>query len=211
MKTWIHFVCLALTASSSAPARAEPPQSCAEYRAWKRSFMLFEQEVVGRSCELVVEVVPVGTDRYRIKASFDWDSVDSGSTTRDRHVAEHFANGGRSRVEFESEAIADRRLHELAQGHVDMLHIPGRLRIGPSRAPVTFEARPASKGRFVGQVSTGFAALGIEPPRAAGGFVAKVRDPLRLSFELDVVAVSMKRALALRALYDDASLREVMR
>ncbi|MEL6546080.1 MAG: hypothetical protein AAFQ82_15740 [Myxococcota bacterium] len=201
----------ALMTALGIPARAAQPkiQSCAEYRVTKRSFLVTEQTVTGRTCEVLVSVSQVERDRYTLRGSFDWNTVDSGSSLRDSHVAEHFAHDGQSRVVFESDPISKDALGQLALGRAKP-RVNGHLTVGKQRASVVFELERVSVGRMRARAETGFEALGLEPPSAGAGVVAKVRDPLVLVLELDLVTVDMSTAPRLRALYDQPELAEAM-
>ena len=147
---------VAVFSGSALAAERKNPKSCAEYRATKRSFLVSEESVVGRSCEVAVAIAKTDRDAYTLRGVFDWTTVDSGSSLRDEHVAEHFTHEGRSEVLFESDPIPGESLRALAKGGRTTLPITGRLTVGGERSPIGFELSRTSVRQVRARAETSF-------------------------------------------------------
>ncbi|QDG53502.1 YceI family protein [Persicimonas caeni] len=195
---------LLLPSSGSAGGKLSPPKlqssqaACAGYAVEKRAFMVSRQRVEGESCSVSTRIEEVGKTLV-LEASFQPTSLDSGDRRRDEHVAGVLSSKRHKDIRFTSQKLAANEFAQWASSkHPKPLNVPGKLSVGGRTVPITFSVIRNSRG-LAGVVYTSFSKLGLEPPNAGGGVVAKVYDPLTIAFRVRLDKVDLSKAPVLRA------------
>lgn len=158
-------------------------EHCVAYRAKKTLFLVNNVYVVGRSCEVAVQVIPELDSRYRIEMSLPITSLKSGEVKRDQDVADLLKSKDEPELAFVSESLPQKEWQELAKKGKFVLK--GALKIGGNSYPIQSEVilSEGSQGvEFDGVAKTTFKDLNLKPPSLWLGLFAKVRNDLELHF-----------------------------
>lgn len=156
---------------------------CVGYKARKQLLLLASVEVTGKTCDILVQVIPEVGGLSHIEMSFPLSTLKSGEEKRDLDVVELLRNGNSQEFRFQSEALSEiewkKRIHE------GQFALKGQLKLRDGDKPVEAEIqieKSESTQEVDGIIKTSFKALNIPPPKLAFGLFAIVRDDLELQF-----------------------------
>lgn len=161
---------------------------CVAWRT-KKTMALFKEVVpVGKNCSISAEMIKVSEGHYRFEGRFPIDQFDSGEEDRDKEVFKILNGKKQKDLLFQSES---RRLSDWQQmfasgGGV----VSGHLKV----AGVEYAIQPrisvlAERKVLAGRFTTDYSKFKINPPKIAGGLVAKVHDYLEFHFHFQVSKV----------------------
>lgn len=165
----------------------EEGSHCVAYRAEKvMFFFLSRSEVVGRSCDVSAQVLPEVGGLYHVEVNVPVRSLTSGDSERDTDVVKALKGDERQDLTFRTPAKTAEQWRTLfASGEFDIV---GDLSLGNSSFPVKLRSRYIRKGsdhdEVDGVANVTFKDFGMDPPRVAGGLVARAKPDLQLHFHL---------------------------
>jgi polyisoprenoid-binding protein YceI len=156
---------------------------CVAYKAKKRVFFVTTVSVIGKSCDVAVQVTPEVEGKFHIELSFPVRSLKSGEAKRDRDVADLLDAENYPDLLFISDSLTAEEWRALSA--TGAFAVNGHLQIADDKHPVRADVR-VSKGpnglEADGVVKTSFKYLKLKPPKLAMGLMASVKDDLELHF-----------------------------
>lgn len=159
-------------------------KTCVAYQTEKTFFFIRTVKVIGKNCELNAQVIPEPDDKFHIEINIPIANFESGEDERDRDVAKLLKSDISKELLFLSESIArDLWKEKIEAGDFEL---PGELRIGDKKYPLTIEASRAElESVFYGVAKTTFKSFEIDPPALLTGVGARVSEKLSLLFQLN--------------------------
>lgn len=154
--------------------------------AWmtkKKMFLFKNVEPVGFNTAITVLK---DVNKKTISIAIPIDKFDSGEPDRDKEVIKILKGDVQPELLFTSDAISEDLEKNLLQDQFSG-KLNGELKIGRKSFKVIFNIKNGKDGQrmFIeGDLQTSFTAFEIDPPKVAGGLVAKVSDELTLAFRI---------------------------
>lgn len=152
-------------------------KSCVAYEAEKSLLLVGRGRIYGGSCTLAVtSVKKAGNQLVRIR--FDVSTLKSDGETRDREVQALLTSDRHRHISVSALIPTGTRFI-----NDEPVTLDGFLTIKNKKYRINVSVAHdsgASPAQFRVTINTSFSALGMEPPKVAGGAVAEVFDPLKL-------------------------------
>jgi hypothetical protein len=169
----------------------DPDDHCVAYRATKDMLFAKDVVVVGLSCEVTATLVSSDDAAGpRIIVEVPIKSLKSGNILRNYSVSDILGAKIQPNLHFSSEPLDFEALRRDKQNASFV--VEGQLNIAGEDHAVSYpvEVLEFEGRRYVrGRLSTTFAALGLEPPTAAAGMIARVHEELDLLIHIDVTQI----------------------
>lgn len=156
-------------------------QSSVSWKTSKTMFLINDQTPVGINNEVRVET-GLGDARF-IKLIIPIAKFSSGEAERDEEVQKILQANLQPNIIFQTALMKQAEFERILSG--DVREIDGNLKIANETHPVTVQLN-ITNNFLVGTIKTSFTNFGIQPPRVAGGLVAKVKDVLELVGRIDL-------------------------
>lgn len=161
----------------------EDGSHCVAYRAKKRMFLVNTINVVGKSCDVAIQVMPETGGLYHVEMTVPIRSLKSGEEKRDQDVARLLKADQEPEMVFRSNSLSLEEWQRLiGEGQ---FRLNGQLKVAGSSHPIESQINVVkSEGNVEvdGLVKTSFKNLQLKPPRLAMGLFASVKDDLELHF-----------------------------
>jgi len=182
------FFLVLLMASAHAATEAvllEEGSHCVAYKVKKTMFLLKEDSVVGKNCDVSAQVLPEVGGLYHIEVNVPVRSFNSGDTDRDKDVLKILKAEERPELTFRSKAFTGDQWRDLFAKKEFPLE--GQLYIGGYSYPLALQVQYFGKTNSAevhGNARVRFQDFDIKPPKVAGGIVAKSKPDFELHFHL---------------------------
>lgn len=183
LSSWL--LVLGLAWASTEPSLFEEGSHCVAYKAVKTMFLVSNDTVVGKNCDVSAQVLPEVGGLYHIEVNVPVRSFNSGDTDRDKDVLKILKADERPELTFRSKAFSAAQWHELFAKKEFPLE--GELFIGAKGFPLTMQVRYLDKNESAevdGTAHVRYQDFEIKPPKVAAGIVAKAKPDLELHFHL---------------------------
>lgn len=158
---------------------------CVAYKVVKTMFLVSNDEVVGKNCDVSAQILPEVGGLYHIEVQIPIRSFDSGNEDRDKDVVKILKGDQRPEMTFRSKALTVDGWRELfAKGEFP---IEGELLIGSKAFPLTLNTKykkASDQDEVDGAARVKFKDFDMDPPKAGGGVVAKAKPEFDLYFHL---------------------------
>lgn len=159
---------------------------CVAYRARKTMFLVSSGEVIGRNCDISAQVLPEVGGLYHIEVNIPVKSFQSGDADRDEDVMKTLKASDRAELVFKSKPMTAEEWRKLFAK--EKFQIAGELSIGKKTYPIKLDSHylqtEDSGAEVEGMAKVSFKDFDIDPPRVAGGLIAKTKQDLELHFHL---------------------------
>lgn len=177
---------IVIFANAEAPrSMFEPGKHCVAYKVKKKSLSLFSGTVVGKNCDISVQLLPVVGGGYQIEVSVPISGFDSGDKDRDQDVKIILKETEQPEILFRSKVMAEKDWKEFVQKpNVTLdgdLTIAGKSYAISAPAQVT---KVATGLEIDGVAVVPFSKFDLQPPKVGGGLIAKADSDLELHFHL---------------------------
>jgi hypothetical protein len=153
---------------------------CVAWKTQKIQFMFIDDQPVGKSCEVSVEVVATEDKNYLIRVEVPIMSFNSGEKSRDEDVFDILRGRYQPNILVETTAMSKQDLVKAIKGK--QKKVIGIIQIGNKSFPVEIKM----VGPLKGVISAKFSDFDIEPPKVLGGIIASVEDKLELHFKFNL-------------------------
>lgn len=176
---------LALLGAPAAAARSmfDSGQHCVAYKVKMRS--LFSSKVVGKNCDVSVQLLPAVGGDYQIEVNVPISGFDSDDKERDKDVREILKEAEQSDIVFRSKTMTETEWREAIKKPSFVLE--GELSIAGKSFPLTapVEISKAEDGiEADGVITVPFSRFDLQPPKVGGGLFARAESDLELHFHL---------------------------
>ncbi len=162
----------------------EGDNHCVAYRVKKTMFLLKSDYVVGKNCEISVQVLPEVGGLYRVEVTIPIDGFSSGDAARDKDVSNILQAQVKAELTYRTQAFSTEMWQALLVKPT--FEIPGELTIGEKSHPLTLVSsfQPGATTLVQGAAQVQFVDFALKPPTVGLGLVAKADAELELHFHL---------------------------
>ncbi len=158
---------------------------CVAYKVVNTMFLVSNDAVVGKNCEISAQILPEVGGKYHIEVNVPVRGFKSGNEERDKDVAKILKGDQRADMTFKSKALSGEEWRALfARGDFP---IEGDLFIGSKSYPLTLQSRFEAKSdapEVDGTARVKFEDFEIAPPKTIGGVIARAKPDFDLYFHL---------------------------
>lgn len=183
LSSWIFVSALAW--GLPGPSLLEEGSHCVAYKVVKTMFLVKDDVVVGKNCDVSAQVLPELGGLYHIEVNIPVRSFSSGDSERDKDVLVILKASQRPELTFRSKA------YDVGQWREKFAKtdfpLEGELYIGAKAYPLTLQVKYSEKestAEVDGAGKVRFKDFDIKPPKVAGGLVAKAQSDFELHFHL---------------------------
>lgn len=159
---------------------------CVAYKVKKTMFLVSNNTVVGKNCDVSAQVLPEVGGLYHIEVNIPARSFNSGDADRDQDVLRILRVQERPELTFRSKAFTGDDWRALFAKKEFPLE--GKLYIGPNAYPITLQVEYKAlekSAEVLGRAKVKFQDFAIKPPKVGGGLVAKAKPDFELHFHLN--------------------------
>jgi polyisoprenoid-binding protein YceI len=156
----------------------EDERVCAEWQATKTMFLVREVKASGRTCEVGITIRGEPDGRARALVTIPVDRFSSGEAERDAEVVKLLAGDRKpAEIRFESDPLEPAQASKWTE-------ISGSLDLNSGRFKTVFRlsGNQTESAMIQAEWKGRLTELSIEPPKVAGGAVARVHDSIALVF-----------------------------
>ena len=171
--------------AATEPLLFEEGSHCVAYKVEKTMFLVKNDSVIGRNCDVSAQVLPEVGGLYHIEVNIPLRSFNSGDADRDKDVLKLLQAEARPELTFRSKAFTGDQWREMFAKKEFPLE--GKLYIGNSAYPVNLTVDYADRttaAEVHGRADVKFSDFAMKPPKVGGGFVAKSKPNFELYFNL---------------------------
>ncbi len=158
---------------------------CVAYKVIKTMFLVSNDTVVGKNCDVSAQVLPEVGGLFHIEVSIPARSFNSGDPDRDKDVLKILRAKERPELTFRSKALTVDAWRALFAKKDFPLE--GQLYIGPNAFPITLQVEYKAlekSAEVLGRAKVKFQDFAMKPPKVGGGLVAKSKPDFELHFHL---------------------------
>ena len=187
IRAFLKAVLLLAMVSTMAEASSmfDAGKHCVGYKFKKKSLSMFSGQVVGKNCDISVQLLPVVGGNYQIEVSIPITSFDSGDKDWDQNFRELLKVGEQPDILFHSKEMSEKEWKQVVQK--TSITLDGELNINNKTYNVTtpVQIKKVAGGVEVdGMTTVPFSKFELEPPKTMGGLITKTDSDLELHFHL---------------------------
>jgi hypothetical protein len=163
----------------------EAGKHCVAYKVRKKSLSLFSSTIIGKNCEISVQLLPVVGGDYQVEVSIPINSFDSEDKERDRDVREILKESEQPDIVFRSKVMTEKVWRETLKK--TSIKLDGDLEIAGKSYPVSVPVdivKTAGGIEADGVLTVPFGKFDLQPPKVGGGVIAKVDSDLEMHFHI---------------------------
>ncbi len=164
----------------------EAEKNCVAYVAGNTLALVKKIKVVGKTCEISAQIVPDVGGVYYVEVDIDSRTFTSGESERDRDVKKILKAEKYPKMIFHTVKLDLKKWKKLfkkkafdIKGHV---HLAAKMY--DVSAKVVVNKDDDKQYTMSGVILSSFKNFGLEPPKIAGGLMAKVTESLELHFNI---------------------------
>lgn len=179
------FLLLAMASPVALASMFSAGQHCVGYKFKKKSLSVFSHQVVGKNCDISAQLLPVVGGGYQVEVSIPISSFDSGDKDWDQDFRDLLKESEQPDILFHSKVLSEKEWKLLVQKSDVVME--GELNINNKKYPLTAPCKiiKVPGGVEVDGVTTvPFAKFELQPPKTAGGLIAKADSDLEIHFHL---------------------------
>src|SRR5262249_23633002 len=154
---------------------------CVAYKVKKKSLSLFSGTVVGKNCDISVQLLPVVGGGYQVEVSVPISGFDSGDKDRDQDVKTVLKESEQPDIIFRSNTMSEKEWKDYIQK--SNVTLDGELTIAGKPYAISAPATVTKTKDGVevdGVAVVPFAKFDLQPPKVGGGLIAKADSDLEL-------------------------------
>jgi hypothetical protein len=186
MKFVVLLTVLSLSAIAEVPrSMFDSGKHCVAYKAKRKTLSFINGSVVGKNCDISVQLLPVVGGGYQIEVNVPISGFDSGDRDQDQEVKDMLKESEQADIVFRSKVMTEKQWHEVLQKPAVVFE--GELTIAGKSYSITAPANLSKEKdgiEFDGVAVVPFAKFDLQPPKRGGGFIAKTDSDVELHFHL---------------------------
>lgn len=192
----LYFFLILFLSVSAASKNFPADGHCVAWETKKRMFLVKKVYPVGVNCSIQTAMREAAKGQWQLEGRFPIKKFESGEKDRDAEVFVILQGEKQADLIFKTQQLTAVQWKALLNG--ESAKFLGELIIGGKSFAVEVPASISGEGdarQVKGVLETKFSKLGIKPPKVAGGAIAKVKDLLKLHFQLQLKHVKGLEAL----------------